>query len=152
MRIVLDTNVLMSAIFWKGTPRKLLDAWQEGVVSLVASPDIVAEYERVADELGKRHPRSAELAGQIIQLLLTTVDMVEQRRRCLSRSAPTPTTTSLLPVTRQCLLDSAFEPAGSLCHDRSPGAFSNPLGGPREPSLQPRECSTQLEPLPQRWM
>ena len=28
MRIVLDTNVFMSGIFWAGPPEKILNAWQ----------------------------------------------------------------------------------------------------------------------------
>lgn len=56
MRVVLDTNVLMSGIFFAGTPARILAAWAEGELDLLASVDILAEYRRVADRLRKRYP------------------------------------------------------------------------------------------------
>lgn len=56
MRVVLDTNVLLSAILFGGTPGQILDAWRAGQVELVMSPDIVDEYVRVGERLNVRHP------------------------------------------------------------------------------------------------
>ena len=56
MRIVLDTNVLLSAILFGGTPGRILDAWRAGRVELVMSPDIVDEYVRVGERLNGRYP------------------------------------------------------------------------------------------------
>ena len=47
MKVVLDTNVLMSAISFGGAPAKVLDAWRDGVYGLVVSPAIEKEYARV---------------------------------------------------------------------------------------------------------
>lgn len=57
MRIVLDTNVLISGIFFSGPPYEILDAWRRGRLELVASPDILAEYTRVALELQLQFPQ-----------------------------------------------------------------------------------------------
>ncbi len=38
MKIVLDTNVLVSGIFFSGAPSKILEAWDEGAFELVISP------------------------------------------------------------------------------------------------------------------
>lgn len=54
-RIVLDTNVLMSGIFWSGPPAKILSAWHEKRLQLVISPDILNEYIRVGDILSKKY-------------------------------------------------------------------------------------------------
>jgi len=43
VRVVVDTNVLLSAILFGGTPGRILDAWRTGQVELVMSPDIVEE-------------------------------------------------------------------------------------------------------------
>jgi predicted nucleic acid-binding protein len=43
MRIVLDTNVLMSGIFWSGPPYETLKAWKQGKISLVVSQEILFE-------------------------------------------------------------------------------------------------------------
>ncbi len=55
MKVILDTNVLMSAIFWKGIPGKILDFWSEGLFKLVISKDIYREYKRVAKILEDKY-------------------------------------------------------------------------------------------------
>ena len=54
MKIVLDTNVFISAVFFGGPPYRILDAWRSGRVSLVLSAEIIEEYRRVGEELGER--------------------------------------------------------------------------------------------------
>lgn len=55
MKIVLDTNVLMSGIFFGGPPGAILRAWRHGRLQLVLSPEILEEYQRVADELASHY-------------------------------------------------------------------------------------------------
>lgn len=55
MRIVLDTNVLMSGIFFSGPPYRILQAWRERQVQLVVCLEILAEYRRVALRLSQRY-------------------------------------------------------------------------------------------------
>lgn len=47
MRIVADTNVIVSAFLWGGTPRRLLDAVQTRQFELFTSRELVAELEEV---------------------------------------------------------------------------------------------------------
>jgi len=56
MRLVLDTNVLMSGIFFAGPPARILAAWAEGRFDLLATVEILAEYRRVAKRLAKQYP------------------------------------------------------------------------------------------------
>lgn len=56
MKIVLDTNVLVSGIFFSGPPYKILKAWHERKIQLVLSVEILDEYRRVAAELGSQFP------------------------------------------------------------------------------------------------
>lgn len=51
MRIVIDTNVLISGIFFGGPPRKILEAVLERRVDAWASMQIVSEYQRVIQEM-----------------------------------------------------------------------------------------------------
>ncbi len=51
MRIVLDTNVFISGIFFSGPPYQILKAWRDGRVELLVSPSILEEYERIGLEL-----------------------------------------------------------------------------------------------------
>ncbi len=43
MRAVIDTNVLLSGLIWRGTPRGLIEQVRVGALSLVSSPFILAE-------------------------------------------------------------------------------------------------------------
>jgi uncharacterized protein len=54
VRVVVDTNVVMSGIFFGGVPGRLLEAWTVGRVELVLSPAILHEYRRVGAELAAK--------------------------------------------------------------------------------------------------
>lgn len=56
MRIVLDTNVFVSGVFFGGPPHKILQAWREGYVQLLLSPAIMDEYRAVLTELSSQFP------------------------------------------------------------------------------------------------
>ena len=56
MKVVLDTNVLISAIFFGGPPRLVLEGWVAERYELVISPSIVDEYVQVCDRLGASRP------------------------------------------------------------------------------------------------
>lgn len=51
MNIVLDTNTVISGIFWKGAPRQVLDLARSGTFTLFTSPDLLVE---LADVLGRK--------------------------------------------------------------------------------------------------
>ena len=56
MKIVLDTNVLISGIFFSGPPYQILKAWRQGKISFVVSEEILSEYQRVSLELARKYP------------------------------------------------------------------------------------------------
>lgn len=74
MKVVLDTNVLMSAIFFGGPPGKILSAWRRNQLTLVMSPEIVDEYLRVAEVLSERY-RSIEI-DPILAILVQHAEVV----------------------------------------------------------------------------
>ena len=47
MRIVADTNIVVSALLWRGNPRRLLDAARDGIIELFASAVLLEELEEV---------------------------------------------------------------------------------------------------------
>lgn len=53
MRLVLDTNVFVSGVFFKGPPYTILDAWRRGKVELVLSLEIFDEYSRTGKRLSE---------------------------------------------------------------------------------------------------
>jgi len=54
VRIVLDTNVLISGIFFSGRSFEILKAWRDDKVRLVLSPEILDEYYRTSNLLKER--------------------------------------------------------------------------------------------------
>jgi hypothetical protein len=61
MRIVLDTNVFVSGIFFTGPPYQILRAWREGRIRIVYSSAIFEECRRVLIELSGQFP---QISGQ----------------------------------------------------------------------------------------
>jgi len=59
VKIVLDTNVLVSGIFYRGIPGKILEAWIEGRLTVSATPLILVEYRRAIEDLGSKDPALA---------------------------------------------------------------------------------------------
>ncbi|MCM0604895.1 MAG: putative toxin-antitoxin system toxin component, PIN family [Xanthomonadaceae bacterium] len=55
IRAVIDTNVFASGIFWKGPPYKILDAWVVGKFKMIATAEILNEYETVIGDLSTRY-------------------------------------------------------------------------------------------------
>jgi putative PIN family toxin of toxin-antitoxin system len=47
----------MSGIFFGGPPKKIINAWLDGRITFVVSPEIIDEYRRVAVRLGEKYPR-----------------------------------------------------------------------------------------------
>lgn len=57
-RVTVDTNVLISATFWRGIPKQVIQTFEAGKAVLVLSDEILAEFERKL-----RHKKfAAELA------------------------------------------------------------------------------------------
>jgi uncharacterized protein len=52
VRLVLDTNVVVSALVWGGVPYRLIEAAAAGDIELVTSPALLAE---LRDVLGREH-------------------------------------------------------------------------------------------------
>jgi len=52
MKIVLDTNVLVSGIYWGGLPHKILDHWINNHIDVIVTKDILDEYARVIRKIG----------------------------------------------------------------------------------------------------
>ena len=56
MKVILDTNVFVSGVFFSGPPYRILAAWQAGTIQLIVSPEILDEYRRVGEVLAEDHP------------------------------------------------------------------------------------------------
>lgn len=57
LKVVMDTNVFVSGVFFNGPPYQILQAWQAGEFELVASQEILDEYRRVGEILAEERPQ-----------------------------------------------------------------------------------------------
>jgi len=51
MKVVIETKVFVSS-FFGGNPRKIVDMWKQGKLTLCLSREIVSEYTTVLDRIG----------------------------------------------------------------------------------------------------
>lgn len=70
MRVVLDVNVLISALLSaKGAPARIIAAWQSGSFELIVSPLLLDELSRALDYPELRRHISAEEATRFVAWL-----------------------------------------------------------------------------------
>lgn len=73
-KVVVDTNVLVSGVFWTGAPHAIIQAWQKKAFRWLVSPEILQEYRRVMEDIALRHPGIR--IGPIIELIGLNCEMV----------------------------------------------------------------------------
>ncbi|HXV83952.1 MAG TPA: putative toxin-antitoxin system toxin component, PIN family [Candidatus Binatia bacterium] len=80
MRVVLDTNVLVSALLFAGISSELVPLWQRSAITILLSRAILEEYLRV---LGypKFELSEVEIKGLIEEEVLPYAEVVNPRRR-----------------------------------------------------------------------
>lgn len=77
MKVVLDTNVLVSGIFWKGLPFTILQAWMAHRFAVIVSKDILEEYFAVLHRID----RQGDIAKRWSVFLLEHTIVVKDRYR-----------------------------------------------------------------------
>jgi len=75
VRIVIDTNVVVSGVFFGGAPLEVLQSWRDGISPLVLSPDILDEYRRVGDELSAKYDMVS--LGPFLSLVVACAEIIE---------------------------------------------------------------------------
>ena len=54
MRIVVDTNVVISGMFFGGNPRKIIESIVDGTIDAFATTDIIDEYMEIVESMIER--------------------------------------------------------------------------------------------------
>ena len=73
MKVILDTNVFVSGVFFSGPPYRILEAWRDGKIQLVMSREILDEYRRVGESLAEQFP-NIELQP-MLELITTNAEL-----------------------------------------------------------------------------
>lgn len=79
IKVVLDTNILISAIVFGGKPRKVLEAAIKGKIHLVLTEEIIVEIRGVLE--GKKFQYPSEITELIIQELEALAEIVKPKER-----------------------------------------------------------------------
>lgn len=75
MKVVLDTNVFVSGIFWKGDSYKVLDMWRHNNLTLVTSELIIQEFIEVLNDFKIELPSG--VIGEWVNLIRTNSILVD---------------------------------------------------------------------------
>ena len=75
MKIVIDTNVIVSGIFFNGKPRELLRECFNGKYEIICTKEIFLEYVETIEKLSKRYKQ--RVREEIIPILLDNVTIIE---------------------------------------------------------------------------
>lgn len=84
MKVVIDTNVLISGVFFSGPPFQILKAWRDNQISIVISPEILYEYESVLKIIGKKFPNIDVNSFLNLLKMNTVLISVPKRRSAIS--------------------------------------------------------------------
>lgn len=78
LRIVLDTNVLLSGLAYPASvPGKILAAWRHGAIEVLLSPYILDELRRVLPKLAHRHGLSSTEIDDLVDMLSIQAEVIE---------------------------------------------------------------------------
>jgi uncharacterized protein len=80
VRVVLDTNVVVSALLFTGISSKLVPLWQDDVITVLVSRGILEEYLRVLS-YPKFKLSEGDIKGLVQEELLPYVEVVKAGRR-----------------------------------------------------------------------
>lgn len=87
MRVVLDTNVLVSGLaFAGGPPGRLVSAWRNGAFTLIMSDFVLSELNRVLPRMSSRTRMSAVDVRDFLDSLRTASVMIEPDAASLAQA------------------------------------------------------------------
>ena len=79
MKAVLDTNIFISGIFWKGSSNRVITNWKERKFTLVISLETVSEIIKILQDFKIRLPD--EMIKEWVDLIVRNSIIVEPKER-----------------------------------------------------------------------
>jgi len=86
VRIVLDNNVIVSGIFWKGVPSEILECWINKKFQLLTTEPIIEEYEKTLTRISKG--KNERLVTSWIMFIIENGIVVNVRKKFQLSSDP----------------------------------------------------------------
>ncbi len=75
MKIVIDTNVLISGVFFGGFPRKILSSIVDRIFTACATVEIIDEYKEIVQEMIDR--KQGHMNTDILAPLIRALEIIE---------------------------------------------------------------------------
>ena len=79
MKVVLDTNIFISGIFWKGSSNRVINNWREGKFILVTSLEAVSEIIKILKDF--KIKLSDEMIKEWVDLIVRNSIIVEPKEK-----------------------------------------------------------------------
>ena len=79
MKIVVDTNVVISGIFFGGVPRKIVEAVADGAIDAYATAEILDEYMGIIASMLER--KQGRINQSILSPLFSSIKIIETASR-----------------------------------------------------------------------
>jgi len=77
VRVVIDTNILISAIFWPGKPKQLLNQVRRGDITFLTSQALLTELKAVLTREDKPFKLSEEEARRVLRSISGIAEIVQ---------------------------------------------------------------------------
>ena len=79
MKVVLDTNIFISGIFWKGSSNRIIANWKEGKFTLVTSLEAISEVIKILKDF--KIKLSDEMIKEWVDLIVRNSMIVEPKEK-----------------------------------------------------------------------
>ena len=79
MKVVLDTNIFISGIFWKGSSNRIITNWKEGKFTLVTSLEAISEVIKILKDF--KIKLSDEMIKEWVDLIVRNSMIVEPKEK-----------------------------------------------------------------------
>jgi putative PIN family toxin of toxin-antitoxin system len=90
MRIVIDTNVLISGTFWSGASFKVIQLVQQGIHDLILSKDILKEYNKIlhSEHIMDKQAYTSEKAASVHKLVQLAIIVEPKQKLAIVKDDP----------------------------------------------------------------
>lgn len=77
MRVVIDTNVVISGIFFGGPPAKVLEAVLDEQYQVILSEEIIKEYFEILHRISEKRNAPIDPGSKIINILISNAIIID---------------------------------------------------------------------------
>ena len=83
MKLVLDTNIVVSGTFWKGDSFRILDLVNKGKVNIIVTQPILEEYDKIihSEEILEKIDIYQQVKIKVLQDILSKATLVDPKEK-----------------------------------------------------------------------